>query len=82
MTVQVSHGALIPTQAIIDAITNNTLTAIDINGSDGKLVVHGSATHHGSDPGWHDLHANLDSNLPDALTVTVDDGKAPRQALQ
>ena len=78
MTVQVSHGALTPTQAIIDAITNNTLTAIDIDGSDGKLVVSGSP-----DAVTAAIQAgvtytpNLNSNLPDALTVTVDDGKAP-----
>ena len=78
MTVQVSHGALTPTQAIIDAITNDTLTAIDIDGSDGKLVVSGSP-----DAVTAAIQAgvtytpNLDFNLPDALTVTVDDGKAP-----
>ena len=78
MTVQVSHGALTPTQAIIDAITNNTLAAIDVDGSDGKLVVSGSP-----DAVTAAIQAgvtytpNLDSNLPDALTVTVDDGKAP-----
>src|SRR5207244_4052521 len=44
LTVQVGNGTLAPTTAITDAITNGTLTAIDINGSDGSLSVRGSAS--------------------------------------
>ena len=44
LTVHVSHGTLTPTTAILDAITGGTLIAIDSDGSDGALVVSGSAS--------------------------------------
>src|SRR5262249_35099151 len=44
MTVSVAHGTLAPSPAILAAITNNTLTGIDTNGSDGTLTIRGSAS--------------------------------------
>src|SRR5262249_30391693 len=81
MTLSVAHGSLIPSQAILDAIANNTLTGIDTDGSDGTLKVAGSAaaiTAAIQAGVTHTPKANI--KRPDALDVAITDGQATADA--
>ena len=81
MTVNVAHGALTPSQAILDAIANHTLTSSDPDGSNGSLSVTGSASA---------IQAAIRSGITyaptanfnglDALGVSITDGQATTPA--
>ena len=75
MTLHVGHGTLAPTTAILDAIANHTLTAIDTDGSDGTLSVSGSASAITAAIQAGTTYAPTSNyNQQDALDVAISDG--------
>ncbi len=75
MTLHVGHGTLAPSAAILAAIANNTLTAVNSDGSDGTLSVSGSASAITAAIQAGITYAPThDFNGGDALDVAISDG--------